>query len=91
MNFLWWMNAGARRVFEQVLRGPGEEEAQEAAPGKLKRAANYFSTHPLSPDRILALEARAQAEGWELSGSSEPWFAGDATEALVDDEAPEAH
>jgi hypothetical protein len=69
---------GTRRVFEVLLVGPDEADADddgrdhgaEAEGGGITR---YLDTHPPHPRRIAALETAARERGLPTSGEMTPW------------------
>jgi Zn-dependent protease with chaperone function len=59
--------AGARDFFARLASAQGD------TPATGRRLARYLETHPLSEDRVAALEAEAAAHGWATEGSLTPW------------------
>jgi predicted Zn-dependent protease len=47
-----------------------EEEEQEQ--GRLLKVSQYFSTHPLSKNRIVILNKAAAEKGWKMEGEAKP-------------------
>jgi Zn-dependent protease with chaperone function len=60
--------AGAGDLFARL-------EQQRGAPGAGRRLAGYLETHPLHGDRVAALAAEAEANGWAAEGKLTAWAA----------------